>query len=369
MFSKVNKSTWSKASKLVILAIVCLMVLAACGQDKVEEVSATFKDIESDVKVATFTGGDVTDKEFEKFKSTLAFSQGMDKALFDMEGYREYVLEQYIVYKYIASQASDEVKAAAATEGKSTLDSLKAYMTQLGYDYEELATEYAVSEADVSTFFYLGSIVSGHLNSLITDEDLSEEYNGHLADYSTYTVRHILISNEITNDAGEVTGTRTDEEALALANEAKAKLDAGESWETVAQAYSEDPGSKANGGLYADTKGMNWEENFKQAAYSQEIGVIGEPVKSSFGYHVMLVEKRDSPALDQLDEAALDELRYYISNDKFSEFYETNIETLNVQLNLPPIEQPSEEAPTEDVAPETETTETTEEAPAEQTTP
>ena len=359
MFSTINQSTWGKLSKLVVLAALCLVVLAACGTDE-KEVSLGFSGIESDVKVATYSEGDVTDKEFEKFKSTLALSQGMDKSLLDIEGYREYVLEQYIVYKHIANQASDEVKTAALEENKTQVQNFKNYVAQVGYDYEELIAEYGVSDNDVTTFFYLGTVVSSHLDSLITEEELSAEYNGHLADYSTYDVRHILISNEITDENGEVTGTRTDEEALQLAKEAKAKLDAGESWETVAKTYSEDPGSNQNGGLYTATKGVNWEETFKQAAYTQEVGKIGEPVKSDFGYHVMLVEKRDTPAFDQLDETVLDELRYYLSNAKFSELYDSNIESLNVQLNLPPVET-TEETPTEE-APTEEGTETTPEA-------
>lgn len=361
MFSRHNQSTWSKASKLMILAVLCLVVLAACGKDDPEP-TLTFSDIESEVVVATYTDGTVTDKEFEKFKAALALSQGMDKSLFEMEGYRDYVLEQYVVYKHIASQATDEVKSGALDESKVQLNTFKDYISQAGYDFEEMTTEYGVTSDDMSTFFYLGSTVSAHLNSLITTEDLSAEYNGHLADYSTYDVRHILIGNEITSDTGEVTSTRTEEEVLALANEAKAKLDAGESWETVAQTYSEDPGSKANGGLYANTKGMNWEENFKQAAFTQEVGVIGEPVKSQFGYHVMLVEKRDTPAFDQLDDAVLDELRYYLSNDKFAELYDTQIEALNVQLSLPPLESGTEEAAPEGTdAPAGETSEETNE--------
>lgn len=356
MFSKLNQSTLGKFSKLMILAVLCLVVLAACGKD--EEVSLTFKNTDSDVKVATYTGGDVTDKEFEIFKATLAFSQGMDKAMFDTAGYREYVLEQYVVYKHIAGIASDEVKSAAKEEAATQLQSFKDYLTQASVDFNEMLTQYNIKEDDIKTFFYLGSTVSGHLESTITDEELSAEYEANLADYSTYDVRHILISNEVTDADGKTTKTRTDEEMLALANEAKAKLDAGESWDTVAKQYSEDPGSKDTGGLYSNTQGMNWEENFKQAAYKQEIGVIGEPVKSQYGYHVMLVEKRDSKPFDQLDESVLDELKYYLSNDKFGQLYDSSIESLNVQMNLPEIETTDEA-----------TEGTTEEAPAATTQP
>jgi hypothetical protein len=94
---------------------------------------------------------------------------------------------------------------------------------------------------------------------------------------------------------------RTEEEALALAQEVKAKIDAGEDFAALAQQYSDDQGSAFDGGdlgWFAQDQGLVVE--FEQAAFALQPGEVSEPVKTQFGYHIIKVEERD-PARE-LDE-------------------------------------------------------------------
>jgi parvulin-like peptidyl-prolyl isomerase len=91
----------------------------------------------------------------------------------------------------------------------------------------------------------------------------------------------------------------TEAEALQKAKDIKAKLAAGAKFAELAQAESDDTGSGANGGdLGAFTKGRMVPE-FEKAAFSQPIGVVGDPVKTQFGYHLILVEKRQSKPFEE----------------------------------------------------------------------
>lgn len=120
-------------------------------------------------------------------------------------------------------------------------------------------------------------------------------YDSHLEDFQEVTARHILIRTQ-GSQAPLRPGQKelTDAEALQKAKDLRAKIIAGASFADIAKADSDDTGSGANGGdLGAFTKGKMVPE-FEKAAFSQKIGEVGEPVKTQFGYHLILVEKRET---------------------------------------------------------------------------
>jgi len=98
---------------------------------------------------------------------------------------------------------------------------------------------------------------------------------------------------------------RTDEEALALAKELVKRLRAGEDFAKLAKEYSDDPGSRDNGGDLGWFGRGRVVPEFEKAAFSLKPGEISDPVKTMFGYHIIQVLEKDphhpiSPAeLDQ----------------------------------------------------------------------
>ncbi|MCL1892969.1 MAG: peptidylprolyl isomerase [Holophagaceae bacterium] len=135
-----------------------------------------------------------------------------------------------------------------------------------------------------------------------TEEQIKAFYEANLDSYKsqdTASARHILISAR-TNE--NETDKLTEEEALAKVLKAKDELISGKDWQTVASEYSDDPGSKDNGGLYSDFDPSRMVPEFAEAVRSQEIGNVGEPIKSRFGYHIILVENRQLGKVPPLDE-------------------------------------------------------------------
>jgi peptidyl-prolyl cis-trans isomerase C len=125
-------------------------------------------------------------------------------------------------------------------------------------------------------------------------------YDGHKGDWEEVTARHILIRFQ-GSQAPLRPGQKelTEAEALQKAKDLKAKIAAGAKFAEVAQAESDDVGSGANGGdLGAFAKGRMVPE-FEKAAFSQPVGQVGDPVKTQFGYHLILVEKRESKQFEQ----------------------------------------------------------------------
>jgi len=65
------------------------------------------------------------------------------------------------------------------------------------------------------------------------------------------------------------------------------------SFDQAARRYSEDPGSKDKGGLYElDRNEKGWDPAFIAAAFRLKDGEISNPVKTQFGYHLIMMEQR-----------------------------------------------------------------------------
>lgn len=92
----------------------------------------------------------------------------------------------------------------------------------------------------------------------------------------------------------------TEEEAKAVYDQ----LQNGADFAKIAQESSTDTGSGANGGDLGWAPASNYVPEFAEAVTTQEIGVIGEPVKSQFGYHIIQVIAREELPLtaDQLEQ-------------------------------------------------------------------
>jgi hypothetical protein len=86
---------------------------------------------------------------------------------------------------------------------------------------------------------------------------------------------------------------RTEEQALALAQELVRRLRAGEDFAKLAQEFSDDPGSKMDGGDLGWFGRGQMVPEFEQAAFSLETGQISDPVKSVYGYHIIQVLEKD----------------------------------------------------------------------------
>jgi len=65
----------------------------------------------------------------------------------------------------------------------------------------------------------------------------------------------------------------------------------GSSFRTRAVLYSQDPGSRSQGGFYKMNRKTQFVKEFKEVAFSLNEGEISMPFATDFGYHIILVEK------------------------------------------------------------------------------
>lgn len=338
-----RKSAWRKGAMLIV-ASVLVMALAACGAKTTD--------------VATYKGGTVTDKEFNKYLAVFTVMQPSYEQIIEIPQFKEQLLNQYIAYKVLNSQASEETKKAAQKDIDEQMKQYKAALKS-NADLKAVIDEKKLKDKDMENYLSLGTTVVAHMNSLVTDDEMKTEIEKNPVDNAIVSVRHILVATTDLSSQ-EQKELRTAEEALARAKEVKAKLEAGGDWAAIAKEYSDDTGSKESGGLYADKRNGTWVEEFKQAAYKQEIGVIGEPVETEYGYHVILVEKRENTPLDKRTDAQKDEIRSVIANNHMTTFMTDELPKLEIVSKLPKAEEetpasdtPASDAPAGDEAPAT----------------
>lgn len=74
-------------------------------------------------------------------------------------------------------------------------------------------------------------------------------------------------------------------------NEFKKEIAAGSSFYSKAVLYSQDPGSKSNGGFMKVNRKTALVKEFKDVAFSLDEGQISEPFETEFGFHIIYIEK------------------------------------------------------------------------------
>jgi peptidyl-prolyl cis-trans isomerase C len=182
----------------------------------------------------------------------------------------------------------------------------------------------------------------------VTDADLQAYFKAHEKDFMTPekdTARHILVM--VKGDATQGKGLSEDE-AKAKVAQIQAELKAGKKLADLTAAYSDDPGSKDKGGLYEDFDPKTMDPAFAKAVETQALGVVGEPVKSMYGYHLIQVEKR-MPAAPQTFEQAKEKVTEAATKARQEEVWKGLIAKLKqefpITLTMPKAPEPKAEAP------------------------
>jgi peptidyl-prolyl cis-trans isomerase D len=139
---------------------------------------------------------------------------------------------------------------------------------------------------------------------VVPPADIERVYNDRISEYSTpeqVRASHILLKTEGKDEAA----VRTQAEELVK------KARAGADFAALAKQYSEDEGSAQNGGDLDYFGRGRMVPEFDAAAFNMEAGQISDPVKTSFGFHIIkLVDKKvgTTRTLDEVRPQLLDQL-------------------------------------------------------------
>lgn len=303
-------STYARRLILGLIAVVLTMtVLSGCGK-KGKEGSTDSKTV-----VATYKdGGKVTRGEFNKYVGATKFFYPMYAQYEADPAFQEHMMNQLIAFRLLASKADDAAKKDADTKTTEQMDQIKKYFEQTDKGaLDKQLKEYDITQDDLKEYVKTSMIVLTSAEKQVTDDQVKANYDekAKAKALDVATVSHILVM--LKDQTGK--DLRTKEEALKRALEVKDKLDKGGDFAALAKEYSEDEGSKENGGKYTDADPNQWVENFKNAALTLPLNKISDPIETEYGYHVMKVESRKTKTLDEMKADIKSELAETIITD------------------------------------------------------
>lgn len=119
----------------------------------------------------------------------------------------------------------------------------------------------------------------------LTDVKYSQQMVRDLYDRTTKEVNasHILLM------VPKESTPESDEEILKRIKEIREEIIAGKDFDEAAVEYSEDPSAKTNKGNLGYFTAFQMVVPFENAAFTTPVGEISQPVRSSFGYHILKV--------------------------------------------------------------------------------
>ena len=106
----------------------------------------------------------------------------------------------------------------------------------------------------------------------------------------------------------------------AKAKDIKAQIDQGADFAKLAKENSEDPGSASKGGDLGFFPEGAMVPEFEQKAFSMSVGEVSEPVKSSFGYHIIKVTGVKGASEPKLEDVEDQIARKLIAEKKIDEW-------------------------------------------------
>lgn len=261
--------------KLVMVATITagLIGLSACSGDDAE------------VVVETNEGNITKEAFYEELKATAG-----ESVLQNM------VLKTILEGKY-------DVDESAIEEQMNMYREQYGDMFELLLQQQGIASEAAFEEQLRMQLLQQEALADG---VEVTDEEIEEQYNRMINEVQA---SHILVEDE------------------ELANELYERATNGEDFAALAEEYSTDSGSAAEGGSVGYFSRGQMVPAFEDKAYELEIGEISEPVQSDFGFHIIYVTD-NRPV--ETDVASLDDIRDQLR----SEIASTKVDSAQAQEKI-----------------------------------
>lgn len=217
---------------------------------------------EGDYVVVKYKGGEIRKSELEKQWASLF--PGQDAPAFDS-------FDNNVKLEILKNIARERLVLEKAHAKKIE-------------DSKEVKEQLEIVKRQIVIQAYLKSM----LNDLVPEKDIRKEYDQVVEKFKgkeEVKARHILVENE------------------KEANELYKKLQNGADFAALAKEKSTDKGSGANGGDLGYFTKDRMVPQFADAAFSAEKGKVTKPVKSDFGWHLILVEDKRPMKAPSYEEA------------------------------------------------------------------
>jgi peptidyl-prolyl cis-trans isomerase C len=203
------------------------------------------------------------------------------------------IIRQFIMRTLLLNEAERRGIEVSDEDMDAAFDQIRAGLPP-GKTLEDVMTESAMGPEklrdEVRTGIRINKLLEAEIGPQleVSDEELDrfiEEAGDRLNRPERVQARHILIGIDEQDDDASKAAKKAQAEAIR-----QQLLDGGD-FEELAQANSSCPSKERGGDLGYFTRGR-MVKPFEDAAFSQEVGAIGDIVETPFGYHVIQVTDR-----------------------------------------------------------------------------
>lgn len=267
--------------KFMIISL-CMMMLLVTSCGKVPKLS-NGEEMAASIDGKEFSANDLYN-EMKKYYGT--------SILVDL-------IDTYIAEKEI--QDDDSAKNYADSEVRKLKQQYEAYGTDFetalisaGFEGEEAYRKY------VALSYKKNKVVENFLSNELTEEEIKKYYEDEI--FGEITAKHILIKPEVADDATEEEKKEAEEKAKEEAEALIKKIQDGENFENLAKENSDDKGTASEGGKFTFTKDQVVSEFWTAASNLKDGEFTAEPVKSTYGYHIILRDsQKERPKLKDVE--------------------------------------------------------------------
>lgn len=202
------------------------------------------------------------------------------------------LVDEYILNKEY--KTTDEMK-------KSAESTIETYKNTYGESYESFLQYNGIADdAELKDLLIknskLTNVTEDYIKENLTEKEMKTYYDEKIV--GDIEAKHILISTETDENASDEEKEAKENEAKTKAEEIIEKLKNGEDFSTLAKEYSDDEGSKENGGDLGYFNTGDMVEEFETTAYKLDVNeYTTEPVKTTYGYHIIMkTGQKDKPS-------------------------------------------------------------------------
>ncbi len=250
-------------------------------------------------------------------------------------------LEFMIEEKHYLQLAKD--KKITLTQEET--DMLNQYIAEMGESFAVQAVQFGLTADQYKQLLFndqLAQKVSSEIYTLelkgFTEKDQKKFYNEKFL-----RAKHVLIPFTEGDDESE-------EAALATATTVAERLNNGEDIDALIEEYPNDPGSVTNpdGYIFLDhtkvkltdetkaslsTASLIMTDAFTKAAAKLEIGAVSEPVKTEYGYHVIVrLDLNETEEMFDKNQILTFNVMRTVNEDAYKKVFEKNKPVINEEL-------------------------------------
>jgi peptidyl-prolyl cis-trans isomerase C len=228
------------------------------------------------------------------------------------------VLNQLIGYRLLLQETRERLTSVPEADVDATIADLRAQVPSEEAFFETLQLRQMTLEmlrTEARQSLQVNALLESEIGAAapVTEEEIVEFYGQNPSDFQQderVRASHILLSFPENPNAA------TKEETRARAADVLNLVKTGAEFAAVAMQYSDDPGSRANGGDLGYFQRGQMVPPFEQVAFSLATAQISDLVESSFGYHIIQVTDRQAPRTIPLDEVRQEVLQFLTDRNR-----------------------------------------------------